>query len=406
MNITLNEIPHYLSKAIADQAAADPEIVNLSIGEPYFLPPQQLENRFAELLQLHTGVGGHLPNRYAPSRGSEALRQAIGRRYERLYGVRPDPGSSILVTHGAAEAIWLCVLSLTSAGDEILIPDPSYMLYETVVRLLGRKPVRIPVSAADGFQLDPGKVKAALRSNTKLLFINSPNNPTGSVHGRERFVALGALAEQYGFYIAHDEVYDCFLFKGRNHYNLLNEGSLPPYLVLINSFSKHYSMMGWRLGWMAASPAIIDAAVKVHTNLTLNLGNFHQDAAAVLLNDPSVDAEIERHVAQIERQMQQLAQAIRQNDGFALPEEDPDGAFFLFPDITPLYQRITGRWPGTFASPSEAVADFLLKKAKIAVVPGYIYGPSGHHHVRIVGAADPNETMRACSRLAQTSLFD
>lgn len=405
MNTTLREIPHYLSKTIADQVAADPEIVNLSIGEPYFLPPRQLENRFAELLQANIVASGHLPNRYAPSRGSEALRQAICVRYERLYGVSPDPAHSVLVTHGAAEAIWLSVLSLTSAGDEVLIPDPSYMLYETVIRLLGRIPVRIPVLASEGFQLEPEKVSSAITPKTKLLFINSPNNPTGSVHDREHFLALGALAEQYGFYIAHDEVYDCFLYGGRSHYNLLREGNLPPYLVLINSFSKHYAMMGWRLGWMVASPVIIEAATKIHTNLTLNLGNFHQDAAAVLLNDPEVDAEIESHVAQIERQMGALASAIRQNPGFVLEEENPAGAFFLFPDIMPLYEQLDSHTQSAYASPSEAVAAFMIKKIKIAVVPGYIYGPSGHNHVRIVGAAAPAEIRRACEKLGQHGLF-
>ncbi|MEO6039825.1 MAG: pyridoxal phosphate-dependent aminotransferase [Saprospiraceae bacterium] len=399
MNRTLQEIPHYLSKKIADLAAADSQIVNLSIGEPYFLPPAQLETRFADYLRRQL-EHGHLPNRYAPSRGSEALRTAISARYERLYGIRPDPETSVLVTHGAAEAIWLTVLTLTNIGDEVLIPDPSYMLYETVVRLLERVPVRIPTEAAQGFQLDPERVAARLSDKTRLLFINSPENPTGAVYGAPVFRALGELAERHGFYLAHDEVYDCFVFH-QAHYNLLREGSWPAYLVSINSFSKHYAMMGWRLGWMAAAPEVIAAATKVHTNLTLNLGSFHQDAAATLLNDEAAEAETAVHREQIRRQVAHLAAALRQHPGFRMPERDPQGAFFLFPDVRPWYEALPEPWRSAYDSPGEAVAAFLLEKLKIAVVPGHVYGPAGASHVRIVGAVPAADIERACQRLAE-----
>jgi aspartate/methionine/tyrosine aminotransferase len=399
MNAVLQDIPHYLSKKIADLAAADPEIVNLSIGEPYFLPPPQLEQRFMEYFQAQLAAG-HFPNKYAPSRGDESLRQAIATRYQRLYGVLPEPETDILVTHGAAEAIWLAVLCLTNAGDEVLIPDPSYMLYETAVRLLNRVPRRIPTRAENGFVLDPQDVAQALNGRTKLLFINSPENPTGAVYPGETFRALGQLAEQHGFMIVHDEVYDTFVFR-QAHYNLLCEGEWPPYLVLINSFSKHYAMMGWRLGWMAAAEPIISAALKVHTNLTLNLGNFHQQVAGTLLNDPEVEAEVAGHALQIERQLGTLAGALAHHPGFRPLAHAPQGGFFLFPDVTPYYDSLPETLKKDFNTPGEAVAAHLLAQDKIAVVPGYVYGPSSANHVRLVGAVTAAELERACARFQQ-----
>lgn len=401
MNEVLQEIPHYLSKKISDLASADPEIVNLSIGEPYFGPPSILAKRFSAYVQEY-GAAGLLPNKYAPSRGEESLRQAISLRYKRLYQVQPDPEKEVLVTHGAIEAIWLSILCLTNIGDEILIPDPTYNLYETAVRLLNRIPVRIQTRVAHGFVLDPQDVAAAITHRTKLIFINSPENPSGAVYPKTVFQALGKLAEQHGFYLAHDEVYDSFLFN-QSHYNLLCEGEWPPYLIMINSFSKRYAMMGWRLGWIAGSEAVINAAVKAHTNLTLNLVGFHQQVAGALLNDLEVEAETAAHVLQIERQLKSLSNTLEKHEGFRHVMQ-PKGGLFLFPDVLPYYRSLSKEWQERAMSPGEAVAAHLLQHQKIAVVPGYVYGPSGANHVRFVGAVDPAVLERACERLQKHRL--
>jgi aspartate/methionine/tyrosine aminotransferase len=402
MNLTLQNIPHYLSKKISDLAVADPDIVNLSIGEPYFGPPQILGNRFLDYVQSHLHTGG-LPNKYAPTRGEESLRQAISQRYQRLYDVQPNPESEVLITHGAIEAIWLSILCLTNPGEEILIPDPTYNLYETAVRLLERIPVRVPTRVENGFVLDPSDVKSFISAKTKLLFINSPENPTGAAYPREVFQGLGDLALHHGFYLVHDEVYDSMVFR-QAHYNLLHESEWPPYLVLINSFSKRYSMMGWRLGWMAGPEAIITAAVKAHTNLTLNLVGFHQTVAGSLLNDPAVEAETAAHVQQIERQLNALSNALDQHEGFQPLPMQPKGGLFLFPNILPYFSQLPLEWQKKHATPGEVVAAHLLQNGKVAVVPGYVYGPSGANHVRLVGAVAASEIERACQRFQNHSL--
>lgn len=396
MNPVLQQIPPYLSKKISDVASKDPEIVNLSIGEPYFKPPELVTKRFLTLAEAQL-ASGDFPNKYAPSKGAESLREAVAKRYQRLYHANFDPETEILITHGAIEAIWLCLLALSAPGDEVLIPDPTYNLYETAVRLLHRVPVRIATRLENGFVLDPADLKAAISPRCKLLFINSPENPTGAVYPREVFREIGAMAEKHGFYILHDEVYDSFLFEG-THYNLLREGAHPPYLVLLNSFSKRYSMMGWRLGWMVASEAVIAAALKVHTNLTLNLVAFQQEAASVLLNDPEVEADTAAHVRRIAVQIGDLYEALSAHEGFRLLMP-PKGAFFLFPEVSEYFQALSAGCRERYPTPGEAVAAHLLEYYKIAVVPGYVYGPSGANHVRWVGAAAMESTRLACERL-------
>lgn len=396
MNRDLETVPYYLSKKIADLVAQDPDIVNMSIGEPFFGPPMQLEQRFLAYLteQLQHG---HLPNKYAASKGDDRLRQAIATRYGRLYGLGPSADTEILVTHGAAEAVWLSVLSLTNVGDEVLIPDPSYMLYETVVRLLNRVPVKIPSSARAGFVLTAAEIAPHLTPKSKLMFVNSPDNPTGAVYGMADLRAIYELAVAHDFYLVHDEVYDSFLGQ-KEHNNLLKDGAFPERYVLINSFSKRFSMMGWRLGWMAASARIIEAALKVHTNLTLNLGSFHQYIAGTLLNDPEVEVEVARHAAQIDRQIQQLFEVLESHPLFELSGHRPQGGFFLFPNVSALFEAMPAQYQKTTVTKGEAVATYLLDVHKIAVVPGYIYGPMGHNHVRIVAAIPADELEKACGR--------
>lgn len=396
MNTTLQNIPQYLSKKIADLAAKDPDIVNMSIGEPFFSPPKILETAWLAQLQQQFAEG-RLPNKHAAARGDDGLRRAIADRYQRLYQVLPDAETDILVTHGVAEAIWLTVLALTDVGDEVLIPDPSYMLYEIAVRILNRVPVRVPSYAEDNFVVQAAAVKKALGSRTRLMFINSPENPTGAVYDRDTLTALGALADQYGFYLAHDEVYDTYAFR-QPHANLLHSGEWPPYLILLNSFSKRYAMMGWRIGWMAASEQVITEALKVHTNLTLNLNCFNQQVAGAILNNPGVNAEMNANMAQVNDQLIALHAVLSHQKAFRLPAQPPAGGLFLFPDVTPYYNTLPADIRAGHASPGEVVAAYLLERHKIAVVPGYVYGAAGVNHVRIVAAVPPDELKRACDR--------
>jgi aspartate/methionine/tyrosine aminotransferase len=397
MNRSLQLIPTYLSKYISDRVAGDPEIVNLSIGEPFFSPPRIVYDSLKQFINAKEDYS-NIPYKYADSRGAFVLRQEISRRYAKLYNANVDPSTELLVTHGASEAIWLSILTFTSEGDEVIIPDPSYTLYETAATLLGRKAVKVPTHAADGFTLNVDEIRARISDKTKLIIINSPENPTGSIYAEEKIIALHQLAKEKGIYFVHDEVYDSFLFN-RTHKNLFSYiNNIDTNAVLINSFSKRYAMMGWRLGWIVSNREAINNALKIHTNLTLNLGSWHQEAAATVVNNADADAEIRSNVAQIEKNMHLLGQAILAVPGMELPTGIPEGAFFLFPNVSNLYDRIDDKYK-VLKTKGEAVMEFLLSEHKVAVVPGYIYGKAGNDCVRVVAAVEEEKILKACRLL-------
>jgi aspartate/methionine/tyrosine aminotransferase len=400
MNKHLQSLPIYLSKYISDRVSSDDTIVNLSIGEPFFKPPQKVMDELYKSLALQ--VQQNIPYRYAESRGSSLLRSEISKRYKRLYNAQVDMESEVLVTHGAAEAIWLCILTATSEGDEVIIADPSYMLYETAVRFLGRVPVKLPTHAEDGFVLDPDSVAKAITSKTKLLIINSPENPTGAVYGKDVLLKLNELAEKNDFYFIHDEVYDSFLFEGTHQNIFRHQSTIGPRSILINSFSKRFSMMGWRLGWIIANKDFLTEATKVHTNLTLNLGILHQDAASTVLNDIAVEDELKQHVKQISANMEVLINALANADGFSLPFGKPKSGFFLFPNISGLYDMMPDKFKA-YRTKGEGVMEYMLERYKIAIVPGFIYGQSGNDAIRVVAAVNKEDIAIAASRFAAHS---
>ncbi|WGQ10945.1 pyridoxal phosphate-dependent aminotransferase [Pedobacter gandavensis] len=397
MNKELEQIPTYMSKMISDRASLDHEIINLSIGEPFFSPPNLLYDTFKENLFQKNNYD-KFPNKYSESKGAYSLRNEIARRYRRLYSAEVKTDSEILITHGAAEAIWLSILTLTSLGDEVIIPDPSYTLYETAVKLLGRIPVKVSSSLKNGNCLEINELKKHVTEKTKLLIINSPENPTGAVYGEDLISKIADFTSKNNIYFLHDEVYDAFVFSG-NHINILtNYNKIPDNCLLINSFSKRYSMMGWRLGWVIAGEKIISNMTKVHTNLTLNLGVFHQDSASKILNDQNVESEIITHRKSIENNMIKLWTALRKIKGIKLTKKVPKAGFFLFPNISELYNIIPKKHK-THNTIGESVAEYFLAKYKIAVVPGYIYGKCGEDCIRLVVAVKEEKINQVIYRI-------
>ncbi|WP_198163586.1 pyridoxal phosphate-dependent aminotransferase [Pedobacter cryoconitis] len=386
-----------MSKTISDKVSSNPEIVNLSIGEPYFFPPDAVYNDLKSKLFTH-GSYDLIPHKYAESKGGLSLRNEISIRYSRLYDASVDPKNEILITHGAAEAIWLSVLTLTSIGDEVIIPDPAYPMYETAVKLLGRVPVRLPTHADTNYCMDIQIIKKYTTANTKLIIINSPGNPTGGVYGRDLINEIAEFTKANGIYFVHDEVYDSYVFNDK-HYNIFSlKNKIPDNCILINSFSKSFSMMSWRLGWMIGGEHIISNATKIHTNLTLNLGGFHQDSASILLNNEVVDSEVMVHFENIGRSMVNLWEAISKVEGIDAGNKPPKGGFFLFPNVSKLYEKIPNKFK-TCNTIGECVTEYFLERYKIAVVPGCVYGQSGNDHIRIVVAVEEDKINQVILRL-------
>lgn len=398
MNPDLLATPPHPSKAISDAVAGDPEIVNLTVGEPGYGPP----DRFLEAVRARLAIRGEDPppdyNRYAHSRGVPALRRAISEYYGRRYDLTVDPDRHVLVTHGGAEAIWLTVFALTAPGDEVLIPDPGYMLFEPITRMLGRRPVRVPTRAEAGFVLTPAALEPYAGARSRLLILNSPANPMGTLYDRASLEALAAWARERRLHVLHDEVFDSTVFAGEHTpaLGLVPDGE---HVILVNSFSKRFGMTGWRLGWLVGGEAVVATAAKAHTLMTLATGTLMQQAAAETLNDPACLHEVADHARALGAKAERFVQGLLEIPGFTLPAGQPAAGFYLFPDVTD-FRRL-----GLLAADGPAddgvsgrVARHLLERAKVAVVPGDAFGACGEGHVRISFAAPEAQLQEALAR--------
>jgi len=338
-------------------------------------------------------------NKYSNPRGEFELRGEIAARYRRLYGAAIDPNNNILVTHGAAGAILTSILTLTSEGDEIIVSDPSYMLYEFIAKLLCRNPVKVKTRPENGFRLTSADIRSAITAKTTAIIINSPENPTGAVYDRELIRSLQEIANDNQLYFIHDEVYDSFVFSGEHENVLQLDPVIDERCVLINSFSKRFAMMGYRLGWLIGSRSVIDCAVKLHTLLTLTLRSPEQHLAAKVLNDPDTFGYLETNLVAIKENMLLLTNALNDSWAFDMMNTEAGGAFFIFPCVRELFRALPIQYRQGNKTIGECVARYLLLEHKLAVVPGYVYGKQGEDHIRIVAAVEHSVALEAAHRI-------
>lgn len=395
MNTALALCRPHPSKVISEAVANDPEVIDLTVGEPWWGPPRAVVDAMLE--QLRAGRPGRARhNAYAPARGVAALRDAIADRYRGLYGLEIDPDTQVLVTNGAAEALWLAVFALTEPGDRVVMCDPCYMLYEPIVASLLRESVRIPTARSTGFELDPDDVRGRAPRRTRALILNSPENPTGAVYEPETLRELVAVAVARGFHVVHDEVLDCFAFA-RPHVPALVFDPGAERTILVNSFSKRFGMTGWRIGWLVGSPEVVEQATKAHTYSSLATSTFVQQAVWRALNDPPVEVEVAGHVAAVRDQSCRFLQGLTTLPGFE--SVATEGSFYAFLDVTRFAHR-------TRDSISESVARLLLDRAKVAVVPGTAFGPGGEGYVRLTLVAPEAQLDEAVGRLGAALVSD
>lgn len=393
MNTSLARAKPHRSRQLADALAGRADIVDLTVGEASFGPPSRMLDRLTELIAASRDDPAGPYHRYGHTRGAPALRAAISDWYARAYALAVDPDSEVLVTHGAAEALWLSIFASTDPGDEVLLPDPCYMLYEPITTSLGRIPIRVPTDPSDRFRLDPDAVARAAGPRTRLLVLNSPANPTGTVLEREHLAALVAVAAERGLLVVHDEVFDCFAY-GVAHVPARAVDWGASSVVLANSLSKRFGASGWRLGWLVGPAELVSEAAKAHTFVTLGVGTLVQEAAAAALADPAHEVEVAAHAHEVRARGRRLLGDLA-SLGFTYASP-PDGGFYLFVRFDELAaSAATPEEP----SLSEALARLLLATAKVAVVPGIAFGSRGEGFVRFSYAAPQAAVDLAVERL-------
>lgn len=356
-----------------DIAATMPDVISLAIGEPDFITPADIRAAGQRSVDQTTA--------YTSNSGLLELRVALAAHLNRLYGADYDPDTELLMTVGVSEAMMAAALAILDPGDEVLVPEPCFVAYPASVMFADAKPVYVPTSAEDGFQVSGAALEAAITPRTKAILIGYPNNPTGAVLTRERMLEVAAVAERHDLLVISDEIYDRLVY-GVEHTCFAALPGMRERTILLGGFSKAYAMTGWRLGWFAAPEEITTAVRKVHQYAIMSAPTMSQYAGleALRFGEDSVQAM----VAEYDRRRQVIVGGL---NSIGLKTFEPQGAFYAFPHI------------GHLGLSSEQFCERLLVEEQVAVIPGDAFGPSGVGHVRACYATSMDRIEESLERI-------
>ena len=358
-----------------DIASTMEDVISLGVGEPDFPTPWEI--RKAGILSLEGGK-----TRYTSNRGLEVLREEIGYYVERKYNVTYNPKSEILVTVGGSEAIDACIRAIASPGDEIIIPQPSYVCYEPITALCGCKPVIIETRAENSFKITAEELKAAITPRTKALILPYPCNPTGAIMEKADLEAIAAVLRDTNILVISDEIYAELTFGEAPHVSIASIDGMQERVVLINGFSKTFSMTGWRLGYACGPAPVMEQITKIHQYAIMCAPTTSQYAAVEALRKGDEAVAAMREEYDMRRRL-----IVNGFNKIGLSCREPKGAFYAFPCI-----RSTGMT-------SEEFCEKLLYSEKVAIVPGTAFGESGEGFVRASYCYSTEHIMEALKRI-------
>lgn len=350
------------------------DVISLGVGEPDFPTPWHI--REAAIYSLERGY-----TMYTSNLGLPQLRRELARHLEERYGLSYSPDKEILITVGVSQGLDLALRALLNPGDEVLIPDPSYIAYVPCTLLAGGVPVTIPTSMEHGFILDPATVASRISPKSKVLLIGYPANPTGVVLPLEVFQELARLAERHDLIVVSDEIYARLVY-GVEHVCFAALPGMKERTVLLGGFSKAYAMTGWRLGFAAGPATIIQAMSRIHQYTMLCAPIMSQMAALEALRNG--EESLSRMLEEYDRRRKVIVRGFNE---IGLKCLEPRGAFYVFPSI-----RATGL-------SSQDFAERLLIEEKVAVVPGSAFGECGEGHIRCCYAVSLPEIEEALERI-------
>ena len=358
-------------------------VISLSAGEPDFDTPAPIAE--AAIQAIREGF-----THYTENAGMLELREAICRKLAEENGLTYEP-DQILCTNGAKQAVAMAIEVLCRPEDEVLIPAPYWVSYPEMVRLAGATPVILPTSVETGYRLTPEQLEAAITERTRLLILCSPSNPTGTVYTPEELEALADVLRRHEHvYVLSDEIYEYILFDAK-HVSFASLPGMKERTITVNGFSKGFAMTGWRLGYLAAERPIVKAAAKVQSQFTSAPCSISQKAGLAALQMDK--GPIREMVAAFRQRRDFVLERLQAIDGITCPK--PEGAFYLFPQVSAFYGR---RAPdGRTITDSESLCLYLLEQCHVALVPGQAFGdPNG---VRISYAASMENLAEAMRRI-------
>ena len=332
------------------------DVISFSIGEPDFPTPAHIVE--AGIEALRSGF-----TKYTPSAGIPELRQAIAEKLRSENRIDADP-SEVIVTP-TKHAIFMSIMALVDRGEEVILADPSWVSYEPMVRIADAVPVPVRADEETGFRLTPEQIVEKITNRTRMILLNYPNNPTGSVAGRDEIKAICEIAADRNILILSDEIYEHIIYDAKN-YSPASFPDMKERVITVNGFSKTYSMTGWRLGYLHAPKNLLDGIQKVQTHSITCATSFAQKAGVAALKGPW--EPVQKMVSEFRKRRDLTVGKLKGMGGIEIVE--PRGAFYAFPKYD-------------FDMSSEDMAAYLLDEAHVAVTPGSSFGKFGENHFRI-----------------------
>ncbi len=357
-----------------DIAATMKDVISLGIGEPDFITPARV--RRAGLESIERGE-----TKYTSNSGTIELRAALSDHLHKLYTVRYDPETEIVITVGVSEALHCAMLATIDPGDEVIVPEPCFVAYKPSVIFAGGTPVVVATRVENDFQVTAEEIERALTPRTRGILIGYPNNPTGAVMSRERLRDVARVAENHNLLVFSDEIYDRLVY-GVAHTCFASLPDMRERTILLGGFSKDYAMTGWRVGYACANAEILAAIRKIHQYIIMSAPTMGQ--AAALEGLLHAESDVREMVREYDQRRQVIVSGFR---AIGLPTFEPRGAFYAFPDIRP-----TGL-------SSDEFAERLLTEEHVAVIPGNAFGESGAGFVRACYATSMAQIEEALTRI-------
>lgn len=354
-----------------------PDAISLGVGEPDFDTPWHI--REEGIYSLEKGR-----TFYTSNAGLKPLKAEICEYLKRRCGVSYDPDGEILVTVGGSEAIDIAMRAMLNQGDEVLLPQPSYVSYLPCVTLADGVPVMINLEEKDQFRLTPEKLLEKMTDKTKILVLPFPNNPTGAIMNREDLKKIAEIVLEKDLFVISDEIYSELTYGGEKHVTIASFPGMKDRTVLINGFSKAYAMTGWRLGYAAAPSMILEQMLKIHQYAIMCAPTTSQYAAVSAMKNGDPDVAMMRESYDQRRRF--LLHALKE---MGIECFEPLGAFYTFPNISRFHMT------------SEEFATRLLQEEKVAVVPGTAFGDCGEGFVRVSYAQSLKSLKEALERISR-----
>jgi aspartate aminotransferase len=369
-----------LSARARELRARGVNVISFAAGEPDFDTPEHIRRAAIDAIET-----GH--THYTEVSGTVALREAIAAKLARDNNLSYTP-REIVVSNGAKHAIWNALFTLLEPGEEVLIPIPYWVTFPEIVRILGAVPVFVAPSPG-AYKVTPDDLLRAATPRTRVLILNSPNNPSGAVYSREEIEAIADFVVQHDLFVVSDEIYEILTYGGARHVSIAStRPELRERTVLVNGVSKTWAMTGWRLGYAAAPADIAEGMERLQGQSTSNPSSVSQQAALRALTGGPAAAAAMRDAFAARRDL--VIQRLAKITGVSL--RPPEGAFYVFPDLSERIRRAKNG-----VQDSMSLCDYLIDEARIVCVPGSAFGMEGH--VRISYANRDQEIVDGLDRL-------